>query len=83
MFSTGNYAERGYASVLDVVLDERRLELCFEGFRVFDLQRNKKQLDRRYAGRQPWEVLEYNDTRLKYQIPVKEILVTGIEQNPR
>lgn len=83
MFTTGNYAERGYASVLDVVLDERRLELCFEGFRVLDLQRNRKDLDRRYAGRQPWEVLKYDDPRLIYQIPVKEILVTGIEQNPR
>lgn len=83
MFTTGNYAERGYESVLDVVLDERRLELCFEGFRVFDLRRNEKKLDRRYAGRQPWELIDSHDPRLYYQIPVKEILVTGIEQNPR
>lgn len=83
MFTLANYKERGYDTVLDVVLDERRLELCFEGFRVFDLQRNKKDIDRRYAGRQPWEVVKYDDLRLRYQIPKKEILVTGIPQNPR
>lgn len=83
MFTLANYKERGYDTVLDVVLDERRLELCFEGFRVFDLQRNKKDIDRRYAGRQPWEKVKYDDLRLRYQIPKKEILVTGIPQNPR
>ena len=83
MFTLANYKDRGYDTVLDVVLDERRLELCFEGFRVCDLQRNKKDIDRRYAGRQPWEVVKYDDLRLRYQIPKKEILVTGIPQNPR
>ena len=76
-------AERGYSSVIDVVLDERRMELCFEGFRTLDLQRNKKQLDRRYAGMQPNAVYEYNDPRIIYRIPQVEINASGLEQNPR
>ena len=64
-----NYAGRGYGSVLDVVLDERRMELCFEGHRATDLLRNKKDLDRRYAGYHPWEVIPYNDSRFPYPSP--------------
>ncbi|WP_220101258.1 RagB/SusD family nutrient uptake outer membrane protein [Chitinophaga oryzae] len=40
LFSSANM--QGYASVLDVVLDERRLELAFETHRVFDLFRNNR-----------------------------------------
>ena len=76
-------AERGYDDVLDVVLDERRMELCFEGFRVLDLKRNRRDIDRRYAGRQMWEVVPYSDPRLCYQIPRAEIIVSGIPQNER
>ena len=65
-FTSGNMASRGYADVLDVVLDERRMELCFEGFRPYDLRRNRKDVDRRYAGRQPYKVYRYNDTRFVY-----------------
>lgn len=83
MYDASNMSERGYSDVLDVVLDERRLELCFEGFRVLDLQRNKKDIDRRYAGRQTWEVVKYDDLRLRYQIPRLEIITTGIQQNER
>ena len=83
MFTATNMTERGYSDVLDVVLDERRMELCFEGFRVMDIQRNKRDLDRRYAGRQKWEVVPYNDLRLRYLIPRVEVLTTGIPQNDR
>jgi len=38
------------ATALDVVLKERRIELAFEGQRVFDVFRNKKTLDRTYWG---------------------------------
>lgn len=37
-------------SLLDVVLDERRLELAFEGQRIFDIYRNKMELVREYWG---------------------------------
>ena len=59
------------------------MELCFEGHRAFDVYRNRLSMDRRFAGVQPWEVVDCNDLRIPYQIPDDEILVSGIEQNPR
>ena len=75
--------EHEYKDALSVVLDERRMELCFEGHRAFDVYRNRLSMDRRFAGVQPWEVVDCNDLRIPYQIPDDEILVSGIEQNPR
>ena len=80
MFATGNM--HGYASVLDVVLDERRLELAFEGFRTHDLTRNKINIDRKYPGAQPWQIVPYNHDYLIYPIPNNEWTVSGIQQNP-
>lgn len=37
-------------TVLDVVLDERRLELAFEGHRRYDVYRNGRTMNRRYPG---------------------------------
>ncbi len=37
-------------TLLDVVLDEKRLELAFEGHRYFDVFRNKRDMDRSYWG---------------------------------
>ena len=82
MFTTANYGPRGYKTILDVVLDERRMELCFEGHRMFDIYRNKKALDRRYVGYHPFEVINYDDPRIALLIPNDEILATpGFEQN--
>ena len=80
MFSEAN--KHGYTSALDVVLDERRLELAFEGHRTHDLIRNKKDIDRRFAGAHRWEVVPYTYDRLQYPIPNNEWTVSGIEQNP-
>ena len=81
-FTTTNYATRGYEKVLDVVLDERRMELCFEGQRVFDVFRNKKTLDRRYVGYHPFETINYDDPRIAMLIPNDEVLsVDGFKQN--
>lgn len=82
LFTTANMATKGYSTVLDVVLDERRLELAFEGHRMFDLYRNKKSMDRKYAGVQPWEVINHDNNKIQYPIPFDEISVSGIEQNP-
>lgn len=82
-FTTANMASRGYASALDVVLDERRMELCFEGDRMFSMFRNKKSLDRRYVGYHPWEVISYDDLRVALKLPADEINATDLEQNPR
>ena len=38
------------SNILDIVLKERRIELAFEGHRIFDLQRNGKDLIRNYWG---------------------------------
>ena len=81
MFSTTNM--HGYSSALNIVLDERRLELAFEGFRTFDVYRNQKDMDRRFAGIHPWEVVKYTDSRIQYPIPYNETSSNpGITQNP-
>ncbi len=84
-FDATNMAARGYTDVLDVVLDERRMEFCFEGQRMFDLLRNKKSIDRRYVGYHPWEVIDYNDPRLALRIPLDEVNAPGtdVTQNKR
>lgn len=41
---------RGKTNLLDVILDERRLELAYEGHRTYDVFRNKRALDRDYPG---------------------------------
>ena len=75
--------EHGYKDVLEVVLDERRMELCFEGHRTNDVYRNSLKMDRQFAGVHTYEVIDYTDNRIPYQIPSDEYLVSGIEQNPR
>lgn len=81
LMTASNIAARGYSSTLDVVLDERRLELAFEGFRTVDVYRNKRSLDRRFAGIHTWEEIDCHDTRILYPIPYDEISVSGIPQN--
>ena len=73
----------GYTELLDVVLDERRMELCFEGFRALDMYRNGKALDRRFAGVHDWEVIDMEgmDFRYPYCIPFEETSVSGIAGN--
>ena len=84
MFSTSNYKSRGYEETIDVVLDERRMELCFEADRMFAVFRNKKSLDRRYVGYHPFEVINYDDPRVALLIPDDEVLsVEGYQNNPR
>ncbi len=73
----------GYTDVLDIVLDERRMELAFEGHRMFDVYRNKRDMDRRFAGVHPWEIVKYTADKIQYPIPYNEITVSGIPQNPQ
>lgn len=72
----------GYTSVIDIVMDERRLELAFEGHRMFDIYRNKQGMDRHYPGLQAWKTVNYTDPHILYPIPNAEWTVSGIEQNP-
>lgn len=75
----------GYTDILDVVLDERRMELCFEGHRAIDVYRNGRDLDRRYGGYQDYEIITPADmdVRYPYCIPFGEISITNIPGNGR
>jgi hypothetical protein len=68
----------GYSSVLKAVLDERRLELAFEGQRRDDLLRNKLDLDRSYPSAQNIngdpDIYPYNGARQIYFIPLSETI---------
>lgn len=81
--TAANIAARGYATILDAVLDERRMEMYYEGFRLTDLVRNKKNIDRRYPSRAACEVISYDDPTIQYQIPIDETSVSGIAPNVR
>src|SRR5690606_21559898 len=64
--------------LLDVVLDERRLELAFEGHRKFDVFRNGNTLDRRYpgthlTGSNPYYEVQPTDDRVIEYIPESQI----------
>ncbi|MBQ3673971.1 MAG: RagB/SusD family nutrient uptake outer membrane protein, partial [Paludibacteraceae bacterium] len=79
MFSSNMH---GYTDVLDIVLDERRMELAFEGHRMFDVYRNKRDMDRRFGGVHPWEIVKWDDNKIQYPIPYGEWSVSHIDQNP-
>ena len=83
LMSETNMAGRGYSDPVDMVLDERRLEFYYEGFRTMDLIRNKKDIDRRFPSRTKTEVIPYTSPRIQYQIPLDETSVSGIPINDR
>src|SRR5699024_10483308 len=75
-------------SVLDVVLQERRLEFAFEGLRKFDLLRNDRSIVRNYPGThldpgESTQVIQPDDPRIVFYIPENEIeLNPNLKQNP-
>lgn len=75
-------------SVLDVVLEERRLEMAFEGWRKFDIFRNNETLERRYPGSHldggnPKLEVSPSDPRVILFIPEQQIdIQPSLEQNP-
>ena len=80
-YAVGNLL--GYDNVIDIVMDERRLELAWEGHRHFDMCRNKLKMDRRYAGAQPYKIVDpTTEPHIIYPIPNNEWTVSGIQQNP-
>ena len=64
------------AQVTHVRMSPRKVKI------VLDLIRNKRTIDRRYPGAQPWEVVQPDYPKLQYPIPNNEWTVSGIEQNP-
>ena len=81
--SAANMGGRGYDNLVDMVLDERRMELFYEGFRAIDLIRNKKDIDRRFPSKTKCEVIPYTSPKIQYQIPIDESSVSGIPTNDR
>jgi len=80
LFSADNM--HGYASVFDVVLDERRMELYTEGHRTFDVFRNNLSLNRSYPGVHlpegvTTQIIEPSNPRIIYFIPQDEILANS------
>lgn len=79
-------------TVLDVVLEERRLEFAFEGQRPYDLFRNNRALVRDYPGTHALnntpntnvnQTIQPTDNRVIYFIPNRERLVNkNLTQNP-
>lgn len=78
------------STLLDVILEERRLELAFEAQRRLDVFRNRINLNRNYPGGHittngPTTVA-YNDNAIVEYIPQREMLaypIQGVlEQNP-
>lgn len=83
LYTAANLADSGYTNVLDAVLDERRIELMYEGFRGYDLYRNGKPVFRKYAGVHDWEIISLDDMDRKFPvcIPYAETAASGIESN--
>jgi len=78
---------KGHVSVLEVVLEERRLELAFEAHRSYDLYRNNLPLVRAYPGvhgsNQFDQTILPTSNRIIHFIPEREIGVNPkLEQNP-
>ncbi|WPQ66443.1 RagB/SusD family nutrient uptake outer membrane protein [Chitinophaga sancti] len=79
-------------TVLDVVLEERQLELAFEGHRSYDLFRNNRPLKRNYPGTHSLnntpstnitQTIEATDNRVIFYIPNREIQINAnLTQNP-
>lgn len=82
-------ANLGDKTILDVVMEERQLELAWEGHRKFDIFRNNKTLDRRYpgthlSGANPKTTIAPNSPDIVDYIPESQIVISGgvLEQNP-
>ncbi|WP_242203159.1 RagB/SusD family nutrient uptake outer membrane protein [Aestuariivivens insulae] len=75
-------------TLIDVVLDERRMELAWEGHRKYDIFRNNKTLDRRYpgthlSGANPYEMVLPTDDRVVEYVPQAQINAQpSLIQNP-
>lgn len=84
LFSANNL--RGYQSVLDIVLDERRLELAWEGHRSYDLFRNNRTLKRDYTFGESFagpSTIPPTSPRIVHYIPEIEITLNpNLVQNP-
>lgn len=70
------------ANLLDSIYKERRKELAFEGFRMFDLLRLRKEVNRRDAPNPSAQRLPYPSNKAISPIPAIDVDVLGLQQNP-
>jgi hypothetical protein len=73
------------SDLVNAVLDERFKELCFEGFRFFDLKRNNLPVQRAASDvtSTTWQTLPAGDYRFTWPIPQYELLANpNMKQNP-
>ncbi|MBF6645345.1 RagB/SusD family nutrient uptake outer membrane protein [Chryseobacterium indologenes] len=75
-------------TALDIVLEERRLEMAFEAQRKYDIFRNKLDLNRNYPGthlngNNPFYTVPYTNNRIIEYIPEQQIQIQpNLVQNP-
>lgn len=87
LWTTGTVAAAG-KTIFDVVMEERQLELAWEGHRKFDVFRNGLTMDRRYPGTHtlganPYLTIGPDDARVVEFIPESERLAQpNLIQNP-
>jgi len=68
--------------LIDLIMNERRVELAFEGHRFYDLKRLGLPISKNAASGVP--TVPANDFRILQQIPVDQIILSGgvLKQNP-
>ncbi len=80
--SVGKLSATG-AALLDSIYKERRKELCFEGIRMFDLQRMKMSVQRGVDAVFPNAIsLPFYSKMAVAPIPVWDVKLAGLSQNP-
>lgn len=72
------------SALISAVLEERYKELCFEGFRFYDLKRNNLPVERWASdAAADWQTLPVGNYRFVFPIPNQEMLVNpNMVQNP-
>lgn len=68
-------------ALLEAICKERRKELAFEGFRMFDLLRWKKGVNRADALSPAAQVLPYPSNKAIAPIPALDVKISGLVQN--
>lgn len=68
--------------LLDLIYKERRKELCFEGFRMWDLQRLKLGVHRTDVLSGYQTTLPYPSDKAISPIPMPDVKLIGLAQNP-
>ena len=69
-------------ALVDSIYTERRRELAFEGLRMFDLLRWKKEVNRTDAWNAASKNLPYPSKNAIAPLPLNDVNISGLEQNP-